>query len=95
MSANAEIKTGAPVAGPAAAVDASKPVTLVLWLMCLAHILHDTLQALLSSIYPILKDAYALDFTQIGMIALAFQIRSEEHTSEPSHIPLSRMPSSA
>ena len=74
MSANAEIKTGAPVAGPAAAVDASKPVTLVLWLMCLAHILHDTLQALLSSIYPILKDAYALDFTQIGMIALAFQI---------------------
>ena len=56
MSANAEIKSGAPAADAAqTARDAAKPVTLVLWLMCLAHILHDTLQALLSSIYPIIK----------------------------------------
>src|SRR5690242_2858293 len=31
------------------------------------------MQSLIASVYPILKDAYALDYTQIGMITLAFQ----------------------
>ena len=78
MSANAEIKTVAPAAARSQTRLSSDvhagPVTSILWLMCLAHFLHDTLQALLSSVYPILKDAYHLDFTQIGMIALCFQI---------------------
>ncbi len=52
----------------------SKPVSRILWLMCLAHFLHDMLQSLLSSIFPLLKEQYHLDFTQIGMIALCFQI---------------------
>src|SRR4051794_39564817 len=31
------------------------------------------MQSLIASVYPILKDNYALDFAQIGMITLAFQ----------------------
>jgi FSR family fosmidomycin resistance protein-like MFS transporter len=38
------------------------------------HMLNDMQQSLLTGIYPILKDAYHLDFGQIGMITLAFQV---------------------
>jgi FSR family fosmidomycin resistance protein-like MFS transporter len=38
-----------------------------------SHFLNDTMQSLIPSVYPILKDSYALDFAQIGMITLAFQ----------------------
>jgi MFS transporter, FSR family, fosmidomycin resistance protein len=38
-----------------------------------SHFLNDTMQSLIASVYPILKDTYALDFAQIGMITLAFQ----------------------
>ena len=38
-----------------------------------SHFLNDTMQSLIASVYPILKDSYALDFAQIGMITLAFQ----------------------
>jgi len=38
-----------------------------------SHFLNDTMQSLIASVYPILKDAYALNFAQIGMITLAFQ----------------------
>src|SRR6185295_15143439 len=31
-------------------------------------------QSLIAAVYPILKDAYALNFTQIGLITLAFQL---------------------
>ncbi len=39
----------------------------------LSHFLNDTMQSLIPSVYPILKDSYALDFAQIGLITLAFQ----------------------
>ena len=38
-----------------------------------SHFLNDTMQSLIASVYPILKEAYALDYGQIGMITLAFQ----------------------
>src|SRR6202795_4001043 len=38
-----------------------------------SHFLNDTLPSLIAAVYPILKDNYALDFAQIGMITLAFQ----------------------
>jgi len=40
----------------------------------LAHLINDLIQALLPSIYPMLKDAYGLSFTQVGLITLTFQI---------------------
>lgn len=39
-----------------------------------AHLLNDLIQALLPSIYPMLKTQFSLSFGQIGWIALAYQI---------------------
>jgi FSR family fosmidomycin resistance protein-like MFS transporter len=38
------------------------------------HMLNDMMQSLLPAIYPILKDNYALDFGQIGLITFTFQL---------------------
>jgi FSR family fosmidomycin resistance protein-like MFS transporter len=46
----------------------------VLLALGFCHMLNDMQQSLLSGIYPILKDSYHLDFGQIGMITLAFQV---------------------
>ena len=40
----------------------------------LGHFLNDMLQAVLPAIYPVLKSALALDFAQIGTIALVSQV---------------------
>ncbi|HEY3796561.1 MAG TPA: MFS transporter, partial [Bradyrhizobium sp.] len=52
---------------------AAGPAYIVLAGISFSHFLNDTMQSLIASIYPILKDNYALDFAQIGMITLAFQ----------------------
>ncbi len=39
-----------------------------------SHFLNDMVQALLPAIYPIIKDAYQLNYTQIGYLTLAFQL---------------------
>jgi FSR family fosmidomycin resistance protein-like MFS transporter len=49
------------------------PAYVVLAGISFSHFLNDTMQSLIASVYPILKDAYALDYTQIGLITLAFQ----------------------
>ncbi len=46
----------------------------ILIAISLSHLLNDTIQALLPSIYPLLKDSYHLDFGQIGLITLTFQM---------------------
>ncbi|NBU14957.1 MAG: MFS transporter [Alphaproteobacteria bacterium] len=38
------------------------------------HMLNDTIQSLIPSIYPILKDSYALSFTEIGLITMTWQV---------------------
>ena len=38
------------------------------------HLINDMLQSLLPAIYPMLKDSLALDFGQIGLITLAYQL---------------------
>ncbi len=38
------------------------------------HMLNDIMQSLLPSLYPLLKQNYALDFAQIGLLTMAFQI---------------------
>ena len=52
---------------------AAGPAYIVLTGISFSHFLNDTMQSLIASVYPILKDAYALDYGQIGMITLAFQ----------------------
>lgn len=46
----------------------------VLIVLGLTHLLNDLMQSLIPAAYPILKEAYALDFVQIGMITMTFQI---------------------
>ena len=46
----------------------------VLVVLGLSHLLNDLMQSLIPAAYPILKEAYALDFVQIGMITMTFQI---------------------
>src|SRR6202142_4168094 len=61
------------VKAPPVAKAAAGPAYLVLFGISFSHFLNDTMQSLISSVYPILKDNYALDFAQIGLITLAFQ----------------------
>ncbi len=39
-----------------------------------SHLLNDTIQSLIPSIYPLVKESYNLNFTQIGIITLTFQL---------------------
>ena len=52
------------------------PTYAVIFAISLSHFLNDLMQSLIPSLYPILKQNYALDFGQIGMITLAFQFTS-------------------
>ncbi len=63
IRAHASVKSpaGATVAGILAAISVS-------------HLLNDTIQSLIPAIYPILKSAFQLNFTQIGLIALTLQL---------------------
>ena len=49
-------------------------VIAVLGALSLCHLLNDMMQSLLPSMYPILKQSYHLDFSQIGLITPAFQL---------------------
>ena len=51
-----------------------KAYIAVLLVLGSTHLLNDLLQALIPAIYPIINDKYALDFVQIGLITLTFQI---------------------
>src|SRR5580658_11114738 len=50
------------------------PFFRVLIAVCLGHLLNDTIQALLPAIYPILKSSFHLNFGQIGLLTLTFQM---------------------
>lgn len=55
---------------------AIKPVTVfpVLIAISISHLLNDTIQSLIPSLYPLIKTSYNLNFTQIGIITLTFNI---------------------
>lgn len=53
---------------------ATNTVFTVLFAISFSHLLNDTIQALLPSIYPLFKDSYGLTFTQLGLITFTFQI---------------------
>ncbi|PKH14090.1 MFS transporter [Pseudomonas fluorescens] len=64
-------------ATPAAATTTpqiSPLVMRVLGACALAHLINDLIQAVLPSIYPMLKANYGLTFTQVGLITLTFQL---------------------
>ncbi|WP_406857353.1 MFS transporter [Alsobacter sp. KACC 23698] len=51
-----------------------RAVLPVLVALSATHLLNDLIQSLIPAVYPIIKAAYHLDFGQIGLITLTFQI---------------------
>jgi FSR family fosmidomycin resistance protein-like MFS transporter len=51
-----------------------KTIYSILFAISFAHLLNDLIQAIIPSIYPILKQNYHLSFAQIGLITFAFQM---------------------
>ncbi|MGF6703500.1 MFS transporter [Pseudomonas frederiksbergensis] len=59
----------------APATSQSSPLVMrIIGAVALAHLINDLIQAVLPSIYPMLKASYGLTFTQIGLITLTFQL---------------------
>ena len=51
-----------------------KAAMSVLVALSVTHLLNDMIQSLIPAIYPIIKTAYQLDYGQVGLITLVFQI---------------------
>jgi FSR family fosmidomycin resistance protein-like MFS transporter len=51
-----------------------KTIYSILFSISFAHLLNDLIQAIIPSVYPILKQNYHLTFTQIGLITFVFQL---------------------
>ena len=51
-----------------------KTIYRVLIAVSFCHLLNDTMQSLIPSIYPILKSSFHLNFGQIGLLTLTFQM---------------------
>lgn len=57
-----------------AAPSVQKTSVVVILAVSASHMLNDLMQFLLPALYPLLKDAYGLDYVQIGLITLAQQM---------------------
>ncbi|WP_223558213.1 MFS transporter [Chryseobacterium lathyri] len=56
------------------AIDTSKIVYPILFMISFSHFLNDLIQSTIPSLYPILKGEFSLSFSQIGIITLVFQL---------------------
>ena len=52
----------------------SKAILEILAAISFCHLLNDMLSSLLPAIYPLLKDSFHLDFAQVGLITLTYQL---------------------
>lgn len=66
----ARLETSAPTREAAA----DPTVMAVLLALSFSHLVNDTMQSIVPSVYPVLKTSFHLDFGQIGLITLAFQM---------------------
>jgi FSR family fosmidomycin resistance protein-like MFS transporter len=53
---------------------AGKTIFSILLSISFSHLLNDTIQSLIPSIYPVVKNSFNLNFSQIGIITLVFQL---------------------
>lgn len=53
---------------------ADKTIFSILLSISFSHLLNDTIQSLIPSIYPMVKQSFHLNFSQIGIITLVFQL---------------------
>jgi FSR family fosmidomycin resistance protein-like MFS transporter len=74
-----DVTTAAVVQGSAMTTLASathRPLLPILLALSGAHLLNDLISSMIPAMYPLLKEAYRLDFAQVGLITLAFQVTS-------------------
>lgn len=57
-----------------AKVATDKTLFSILLMISFTHLINDTIQSLIPSIYPIVKNAFHLNFAQVGLITFTFQI---------------------
>jgi FSR family fosmidomycin resistance protein-like MFS transporter len=53
---------------------AQQTVFPILFAISFSHLLNDTIQSIIPAIYPQLKESFSLNFVQIGLITLTFQL---------------------
>ncbi|MDD1014427.1 MULTISPECIES: MFS transporter [Pseudomonas] len=69
------VSTASSTSSASTATAQSSPLVMRIIAACaLAHLINDLIQAVLPSIYPLLKANYGLTFTQVGLITLTFQV---------------------
>lgn len=66
------MKTGSALASIEAPVE--QTVFVILFAISFSHLLNDMVQSLMPAIYPIIKTNFHLNFSQIGLITLVFQM---------------------
>jgi len=72
---SAQTKVAANPASAAAGASRQASVVMpVLIALSVGHLLNDTIQTLPLAMYPVLKDSFALNYTQIGLITFVFQL---------------------
>ena len=59
---------------PARSSSADGTVMAILLAVSFSHFLNDVMQSLISSLYPMLKNDYKLDFWQIGLLTTTFPV---------------------
>jgi FSR family fosmidomycin resistance protein-like MFS transporter len=69
-----DFPSGAPVAVASGVEQTARTAIPILAMLSVCHLLNDMIQSLLPAIYPLLKQSYALDFAQVGLITLTFQV---------------------
>lgn len=73
MAAGAAPAATSSVSTPVSSTAANNTTFAVILSLSFCHLLNDMMQSLVPALYPILKDSYALSFSQVGFITLAFQ----------------------
>lgn len=53
-----------------------KTIYSILFAISFSHLLNDMMQSVIPAVYPIIKDKFNFNFTQIGIITLVFQLSS-------------------
>ena len=66
--------TVTPTVAPPQVKAAAGTAFSILAAISFCHLLNDMLQSVIPAVYPLLKSSYHLDFSQIGLITLTFQL---------------------
>jgi len=74
VKANTETATATVMNEASNAQRARNSTIGILFALSFCHLLNDSIQALIPAIYPLLKETLSLNFTQIGLITLTFQM---------------------